>query len=385
MDFSPQEAVDQAFLVMYAEDMYRNNQSEPHNDARIAKDGWKVVAYIRSRNVTFIKRELELDEKKPEVFYGYLAQRIDDPTKWQVAIRGTDGFVEWVLDAEAPPDPHPTLADATIARGFWSIYERMGLYDLGGQLIDKNAAAGVVKTVGGGAVTIVGHSLGSALATYLSYDVAAARPGKTTRAFLFASPQPGNGAYGARYAKTAPEHHVINYVLDVVPRVPFGPRYDSLPGPHVLQPSTADAGVRVGLGHNHHVICYAAMIDYARTKAKYDAGLPLSSDRRSNEDLWASVVGPKGSAPGLALGLAAALNHLDQRLTGRFDGFLDWALRRADIVRGVFEKAIRAYARALKSFDETGDAGPLERIADRLKSLNPADPKAADALNGDER
>jgi hypothetical protein len=51
--------------------------------------------------------------------------------------------------------------------------------------------AGLVERIGAGAVTVIGHSLGSALATYLTYDLAKALKEKVS-ACLFASPRSGN-------------------------------------------------------------------------------------------------------------------------------------------------------------------------------------------------
>ena len=49
-------------------------------------------------------------------------------------------------------------------------------------------------TVGAGTVTVTGHSLGSALATYLTLDVAVGLGDRAT-ACLFASPRTGDAAW----------------------------------------------------------------------------------------------------------------------------------------------------------------------------------------------
>jgi triacylglycerol lipase len=74
--------------------------------------------------------------------------------------------------------------------------------------------------VGEATVTICGHSLGSAVATYLSFDVAKLL-GARASACLFASPRTGDLAWTTAYAATAATCRLMNYILDVVPYVPL--------------------------------------------------------------------------------------------------------------------------------------------------------------------
>jgi pimeloyl-ACP methyl ester carboxylesterase len=69
--------------------------------------------------------------------------------------------------------PHPRHPGVQVEQGFWNVYQTMSLADPGtGVTTHQNAAEGVGDTVGTGTVVVVGHSLGSALATYFADDLA---------------------------------------------------------------------------------------------------------------------------------------------------------------------------------------------------------------------
>ena len=154
-----------------------------------------------------------------------------------------------------------------VEQGFWNIYQTMSLADpTTGLTTHQNAAEGVAQLVGISTLVVVGHSLGSALATYFTDDLAD-RLGSRVSACLFASPRTGDSAWASLFAATVKDYRLFNYTLDIVTHVPtLG--YATLPNATVIQPSIG-AG-RGALGHvlcDHHVICYWAMIDYKDTMA----------------------------------------------------------------------------------------------------------------------
>jgi triacylglycerol lipase len=280
MPISDQDAVDFGFLVAFAEGMYVPNSTTPHDEPRIAAAGWDVVGHFIARDSILpdastlapgVPKTVQLGEL---VFYGYLARNHADPTRYAAAIRGTSGFAEWVIDADFFPEDAPSAPGATVERGFWSVYDTMTLVGLDGAQIGVKAADGIAQAVGDATVTICGHSLGSAIATYLSFDVA--KPiGARASACLFASPRTGGPVWTAAYAATVANYRLINYVLDVVPYVPFDAppafQYSTLSGAQILLPSTAQAEVRFDLLCDHNIICYCAMLDFADTKARASA------------------------------------------------------------------------------------------------------------------
>jgi triacylglycerol lipase len=263
-----QRAVGFGFLAMFAEDMYASaiGSLNPLADARIAKSGWTVVAYLTAQDALFpqrnaTSRHISLDLSK-RVFFGFVARNNDDPTAYTAVIRGTEGMVEWVIDAEFLLIPHPRHPGVRVEQGFWSIYQTMSLADpVTGLTTYQNAAEGVAQIVGAGDVTVAGHSLGGALATYFADDLAE-RLGAKVSACLFASPRTGDQAWASLVATTVRQYRLFNYILDIVTHVPsIG--YATLPNATVIQPATAQAGIRLDIFCNHHVICYGAMIDYA--------------------------------------------------------------------------------------------------------------------------
>jgi triacylglycerol lipase len=307
MPITNPQAVDFGYLVAFAEGMYVQGSITPHDDGRVAAAGWDIVGHLIARD-SVLPDMSSLGPNDPKalqlgdlVFYGYLARNHADQTRYAAAIRGTSGFAEWVIDADFFLRDAPSSPGAKVEQGFWSVYDSMTLVGLDGVQVGANAAAGVASVVAGEAtVTICGHSLGSAVATYLSFDVAKLM-GARASACLFASPRTGDLAWTAAYAATVSTCRLMNYVLDVVPYVPLDapPRfqYSTLPSAEIIQPSAAQAEVRFDVVCDHNVICYCAMIDYADTKARASA-----QDAAS----WRCIIGPPAFSLNRELTLALA-------------------------------------------------------------------------------
>jgi triacylglycerol lipase len=292
MPITDSQAVDLGFLVAFAEDMYVPGSITPHDEPRIAAAGWDVVGHLLAFD-SVLPNPSALPAGVPNtvklgqtVFYGFLARNQADPARYAAAVRGTSGFAEWVIDADFLPFPLPSPPGATVEKGFWSIYESMTLVGLTGLQIGAKAADGIASVVGASTVTVCGHSLGSALATYLSFDVARLM-GSRANACLFASPRTGDLAWAAAYAAAVSTYRLINYVLDVVPYVPFDAppafQYSTLPGAQILLPSTAQAEVQFDIRCDHNLICYCAMLDYADTKRRASA---------QDAEAWRCILGP---------------------------------------------------------------------------------------------
>ena len=312
MPIADADAIDYGFLVAYAEGMVVPNQILPHDEPRIAAAGWDVVGHILGRD-SILPDPSALGVSAPitiqagvMVFYGYLARNRADQSRYAVAIRGTNGFAEWVIDAYFVPRGVEAWPGVKVEQGFWSIYDSMILVGLDGAPIGVKAADGVAQVVGAeGTVTICGHSLGSALATYLSYDIARL-VGARASACLFASPRTGDQAWAAAYDSAVANYRLVNYVLDVVPYVPFNAppiQYSTLSGAAILQPATALADVRFDIACNHNLICYCAMIDYVTTRKRFDA---------EDAAAWRCIIGAPafGLNAQLTRALAIAVNAL---------------------------------------------------------------------------
>jgi hypothetical protein len=207
-----------------------------------------------------------------------------------VAIRGTDGFAEWVEDGQFPPVPYRPAkplpldkSDAYVEQGFWGIYQSLQLADIHGAIVGTLADELPAILGSNDDLIIAGHSLGAPLATYLTVDLARADPTRGVSGCYFASPHPGNQAFASLFDSIVGSNYVVyNYLLDIVPRVPpteLG--YCSLSGRRVITPDDAQADVRVDVGCNHHIVCYLAMLDYEATKKALDPMPPGEADSAS--------------------------------------------------------------------------------------------------------
>jgi triacylglycerol lipase len=270
------------------------NVLTPTGDPRIIEEGWELAAYIVARDALFQSAHTVI--AGTDVYYGFLARSATNPDNLVAVVRGTNGMLEWIEDAEFASLPHPTLPGGAVEQGFWGIYASMRLVDSNGNPIGSSAADGITQSVGTGTLMVVGHSLGSALSTYLVFDLAdPARLGTRVSACLFASPQTGDQFFADAFDKKVSDYRVFNYALDIVPRVPLGPDYVTLARATVLMPWTSEASIRVDVFCNHHVICYCAMLDYEATMQ--DPRLLITSD---DKVCAACVRGPERAEPTLA-------------------------------------------------------------------------------------
>jgi hypothetical protein len=306
MPFTNSTAAANGLLAMHAMDMYRlaSDSLRPPAAPGLTAAGWTILAYITGKDSLLPKGPLQLTDRT--VCYGYLAKGASEGIV--AVIRGTDGFVEWIEDAEFQPiqySPQIGLPAGSgtmlVEEGFWTLYASMELIDPAGKQLGSLAPAIAVAAGAAGTVTVVGHSLGSALATYLSLDLARGGIGERVSACLFASPHSGNQAFVELFDQTIMDYRLFNYILDIVPRVPLGLGYSPLPRRTVIQPATAEASIRVDIGCNHHVICYCAMLDFEGTM---QATTPVPEGEK---DSAVCILGPETGTPSLAKRLVGDL------------------------------------------------------------------------------
>jgi triacylglycerol lipase len=302
------DAVAYGLLALCAENMYDGAPSllNPPPASQIAAAGWKVVGHLTAQDI-LIPSKLDPDQtlriiQNKRVFYGFVAQNIADPTAFVAAIRGTEALIEWFIDADFLLIPHPRYPGAQVEQGFWGIYQTMSLADpITGATTYQHAAEGVQQLVGNGSIVVAGHSLGSALATYFTESLAR-RLGARASACLFASPRTGDPAWTAIFDQTVSNYRLFNYILDIVPHVPTGDFYGTLSKATVIQPGGAQAGIRLDLGCNHHLLSYCALLDYAdEQKAGPDPSSPpcilgTASSIQETTMAWAPIVTEAGVA-----------------------------------------------------------------------------------------
>ncbi|MGH8123375.1 MAG: lipase family protein [Rudaea sp.] len=253
--------MNQATLAIYAncaEAMFDPAVRNPPLDSRMAAD-WKILGYLTARNALFNAQALGLGDS---AYYGFIAASLADPLNCIVVIRGTELPIEWLENIEAFFYPHPKFGQ--VEAGFWSIYCSMRI-DGNGSIPFAHCIASFVPI--GGTVTVIGHSLGAALATYLLADLAGATNDLTVRGALFASPKPGNAKFADGVDAAlggANNYTAAAYLRDIVPHVPvslpFGLGFQSLPATQWIKPADAKAVIHNNPECNHNALSYAAML-----------------------------------------------------------------------------------------------------------------------------
>lgn len=247
-----QQAAELGLLVAYAMDQYQTAPTSlaPTPDPRLSPK-WRIVGYLTATDCVLRNEAL-----CRTVCYGYLAQSSADPTVFVAAVRGTNGAIEWFEDSLFSQVPHPVAGK--VEAGFWGIYASMQYSPVDGKALP--AAQGIAAAVGPGTVTVLGHSLGSALATYLTFDLAGLLGPRVSSCF-FASPKPGDDVFAKAFNARVQTYQVFNFDLDVVPRLPFG-SYAELPNVTWISPSMAQARIKFSLDCHHHVLVYCSMLAY---------------------------------------------------------------------------------------------------------------------------
>ena len=213
MDLDNKQAAHIANFVEFAYNMFDVGGLTPPPDPGIAAAGYELLYYIDA---------FDFDTK---VFYGYVASSVANPGDIIIAIRGTRHPAEWVLDFLAIPVPFTAFPSAGfVALGFQSIFDTFEFIDRNGASITLSSAiAAIAAATPIKQVTVIGHSLGSALATLTAADIAlnnlsGARNG--LQIYTFASPRVGLLDFAAAFNAAVPTSFRVWNTLDIVPEVP---------------------------------------------------------------------------------------------------------------------------------------------------------------------
>jgi hypothetical protein len=238
-----------ALLALYAEDAFETAYGSPGADlAKVAPDPRLAPRWSVLGTLTAVDAPIRLGRHKIGArtrFYGWLlrskgGQRV-------LAIRGTAGCAEWIIDGLfAPRAAHPVAGK--VESGFWEVFSSMRL--------DGKPLASVSKD---GPIMVVGHSLGAALATYASLELAQA--GANVQGVFIASPHPGDAAFSKAFGEAVPNHVMYRNAADYVPRVPFWFGYSDVPNVKTLSAAEAGISIKGGPAGQHHIVSYAAMMN----------------------------------------------------------------------------------------------------------------------------
>ena len=212
----------------------------PQTDAAQLPAGWQVLTELIAVDRVAMKTE--------EEFFGLVLQS-DDEQHVLLTIRGTDTFLEWLVDAEFVPCAFPGVPSAgRVESGFCSVYSSLRC---------TSRSATPLSLIGqlspGTKVTIAGHSLGAAVATLLALDVAVNLPHLNLTLYTYASPKVGDATFATFCdARLATHYRVVN-TADIVPRLP--PAYVAT-GTGIELDSTTYPVVA------HRVACYHTLTTY---------------------------------------------------------------------------------------------------------------------------
>ncbi|HEY2504418.1 MAG TPA: lipase family protein [Mycobacterium sp.] len=171
-----------------------------------------------------------------EVSIGLICQ-VNQSSDVVIAIRGTEGILEWVHDAEFDQVPCPFLAGAGHTEdGFTAMYESLRTGAEPDSPAVVNALGKLAFPHPVGSVTICGHSLGGALATLLALDVAANTVFTQPAVYSYASPRTGDSLFASTFDQVVSNSYRIANRLDIVPALPPPLDYEHVLNPHELIP-----------------------------------------------------------------------------------------------------------------------------------------------------
>jgi hypothetical protein len=194
------------------------------------------------------------------VSFGFLAL---SPTQELVAsIRGTDTILEWMHDAEflMVPCPVPSVKGAT-DDGFTAIYKSLRIGQADGSTSAIAAIRGYLTAGQANTVTVCGHSLGGALATLLTVDVAVNTPCKNPTGYTYASPRTGDHFFAGAYNAAVPASYRVVNRQDLVPQLPppLPLPYEHVNTPFELNPPPGR--IQQTIACMHHLTTYIWLME----------------------------------------------------------------------------------------------------------------------------
>ncbi len=236
-------------FVQAAYTMFRRDPSQlrPEPQQGDIPDGWELGSWIHMSDFILSKKELE--------FYGIVCHKIDSPDTRIIAIRGTEGAIEWIDDAAAIPTPFRQVPDTgRVASGFDRIYSSLKVVkrrlaedaavtaaapgtpaaqeSFEGSFAEQLDQVATSRELARGRrrrvdeprpprpMVVTGHSLGSALSTLFVMENASKKKFDITTSCTFASPRVGTLEFARAFDLLPINSWRIVNTLDVVPKLP---------------------------------------------------------------------------------------------------------------------------------------------------------------------
>jgi len=276
--FDPTAAVFYGRFVQAAYTMYdadrKNLTPSPSADFPA---GYRLAAWLQMQDFIFAGTG--------PTFYGFIAQSMTDANRFVVAIRGTSNGVEWWDDVNAAlKTPFKVPGCGSVGSGFARIYDTLevverptdaaaspsvaqslrpvGAFSRQVSTLVRRHAAATARVAGltaSASVEVVGHSLGSALATL--YTMENARTDQLANPLLctFASPYVGDSTFAAAFNSLGLTSWRIVNAPDIVPKLP--PALLGFTHVDALQLFDSTGKAKSSVGCWHALATYLSLVD----------------------------------------------------------------------------------------------------------------------------
>jgi hypothetical protein len=224
------------------------------------------------------------------VSIGFIAQ--DEDGHVVIALRGTRGIHEWIRDMLYFAVPCPFMPDAGCTEdGFTEVYMSLRMDAEHGSKRLRQGVSEMVFPLPLKSLTVCGHSLGAALATFLALDLAANSQYNDVTLYNFASPRTGDHKFAETFNRLVPKTYRIVNEMDLITNVPRSlltheTRYRHVESTSALVPHE---------GVKQHLLCMHHLSTYTHLMAK-EAGLnledyPIRQEcRREAEKGWVRLL-----------------------------------------------------------------------------------------------
>jgi hypothetical protein len=286
ISWDPKAAARYGQFVAAAYDMYAVNNNDLRPAPKNIPAGWELSAWINMSDFF-----LQISDPK---FYGIVAHEIANPDNRIIAIRGTEGIVEWLDDAASivmvefkqfpsagrvafgfdkiystikvvpvphtPPEEAAAAAEPELTGSFGDQLEQLAIRRETERGVLREFAAG--RTRRDRPTVVTGHSLGSALATLFVLENSAKKKFDITTISTLASPKVGNHEFKHVFSGLPPTSWRIVNIRDVVPKLP--PTIPIiLDYEHVDVAYSFDSGdfAKKNLGCYHNIYTYLHWLD----------------------------------------------------------------------------------------------------------------------------
>lgn len=208
-------AIQYAVLVKIAESVAPTSSYGPNEIGAIGNAGYTFLQTLYGDDLA-----TDMDPHIGDVVtFGFLA--VSAAKELVAVIRGTDTILEWLHDASYLMVPCPIVGSHGYSEdGFTAVYRSLRIGQTNGTLAAVASIKSYLDSGSATSVTVCGHSLGGALATLLTIDVALNTSCHAPTAYTFASPRTGEHLFAAAFNATVASHYRIVNRQDLVPKLP---------------------------------------------------------------------------------------------------------------------------------------------------------------------